>query len=155
MKDFLDSNASGLVVVATLPADIQAHLQAKTTRVFLSSDTRDSDKKHKWTSEDFALLQELLDHGEVRTDRDNHIVVAHINGVWRCAAVKVTGDRKEVYLSSFHRMRAKQVLTSPTRGVRSEREGRFEGVGLGAKHPSGPEGYPASQQFSPTPYGKQ
>lgn len=116
VKDFLESDASGLVVVATLPADIQAHLGARTTRVFLSSDTRDSHKKHKWTSEDFALLQDLLDHGEVRTDRDNHVVVAHIDGIWRCAVIKVTGDRKEVYLSSFHRMRAKQVYDFPNKG---------------------------------------
>ncbi len=116
VKDFLESDASGLVVVAKVPADIQAHLGAKTTRIFLSSDTRDSHKKHNWTSEDFALLQDLLDHGEVRTDRDNHVVVAHINGVWRYAAVKVTGDQKEVYLSSFHRMRAKQVYDFPNRG---------------------------------------
>lgn len=46
MKDFLEGNASGVVVVAKLPLDIQTHLKAKTMRVLLSSDTRDSHQKH-------------------------------------------------------------------------------------------------------------
>jgi len=84
--------------------------------VFLSSDTRDSHKKHKWTSEEFGFLQDLLDHGEVRTDRDCHVVAAHFNGQWRYAAIKVSGDRKEVYLASFRTMRKKQIIDFPTKG---------------------------------------
>ncbi|MCM8736887.1 hypothetical protein M5E06_22465 [Azospirillum sp. A1-3] len=116
VKDFLEGNASGVVVVAKLPLDIQTHLKAKTMRVLLSSDTRDSHQKHRWTSEDFDSLQEILDSGEVRTDRDKHVVVAHLHGVWRCAILKVTGNLNEVYLSSLHRMRKKQVIDFPTKG---------------------------------------
>ncbi|WP_434623176.1 hypothetical protein [Azospirillum sp. B2RO_4] len=116
MKDFLEGDASGVIVVAKLPLDIQTHLKAKTTRVLLSSDTRDSHEKHRWTSEDFDHLQEILDRGEVRTDRDKHVVVAHLHGVWRCAILKVTSNLNEVYLSSLHRMRKKQVIDFPIKG---------------------------------------
>ncbi|MFS2008974.1 hypothetical protein ACCD06_03785 [Azospirillum sp. CT11-132] len=116
VKDFLEGDASGVIVVAKLPLDIQTHLKAKTMRVLLSSDTRDSHQKHRWTSEDFDHLQEILDSGEVRTDRDKHVVVAHLRGVWRCAILKVTGNLNEVYLSSLHRMRKKQVIDFPAKG---------------------------------------
>lgn len=124
LKDFLESEASGIVVVARLPADIQAHFAAKTTRVFLSSDTRDSHKKHGWTAEDLARLQTVLDRGEVRTDKEFHVVAAHQDGEWWYAVVKVTKDGKEVYLKSFHVMRKKQVIDFPKKGtlVRPRRE---------------------------------
>jgi len=124
LKDFFESEASGIVVVARLPADIQAHFAAKTTRVFLSSDTRDSHKKHGWTAEDLARLQTVLDRGEVRTDKEFHVVAAHQDGEWWYAAVKVTKDGKEVYLKSFHVMRKKQVIDFPKKGtlVRPRRE---------------------------------
>ncbi|WP_181449427.1 hypothetical protein [Azospirillum thermophilum] len=116
MQEFLESDASGVVVVARLPADIQSWLGAKTTRVFLSSETRDSHRKHGWSAGDFAHLQALLDHGEVRTDRDRHVVVAHLDGKWRYAALKVTEDRREVYLASFRVMRKKQVFDFSRKG---------------------------------------
>ncbi|NUB14781.1 hypothetical protein GAY28_20315 [Azospirillum brasilense] len=124
LKCFPESEASGIVVVARLPADIQAHFGAKTTRVFLSSDTRDTHKKHKWTAEDIARLQTVLDRGEVRADKEFHIIAAHHDGEWWYAAVKVTRDRKEVYLQSFHVMRKKQVIDFPSKGtlVRTRRE---------------------------------
>ncbi|WP_454021185.1 phage portal protein family protein [Azospirillum sp. Marseille-Q6669] len=105
LKDFLESQGSGIVVVARLPVDIQTHFGAKTTRVFLSSSTRDTHGHHNWTAEDFANLQEVLDRGEVRADREHHVIVAHLNDKWWYAALKVTKDQKEVYLQSFRRMR--------------------------------------------------
>ncbi|WP_211104153.1 hypothetical protein [Azospirillum sp. Sh1] len=105
MKDFLEGDASGVIVVAKLPLDIQTHLKAKTTRVFLSGGTRDTHGHHAWTAEIFAYLQEVLNRGEVRADRDHHVVVAHFNGKWWYAALKTTRDGKEVYLQSFRRMR--------------------------------------------------
>lgn len=66
LRDFLESDASGIIVVARLPADIQSHFEAKTTRVFLSSDSRDTHEHHGWTAEDLTRLQNVLDHGEVR-----------------------------------------------------------------------------------------
>lgn len=117
LEEFLNSDASGVIIVAKLPTDIQAHLGAKTTRVFLSSQTRDTHKKHKWSKEDFSYLQDLLDHGEIRADRNHHIIAAHFNGKWRYAAVKVTEDGKEIYLSSFHDMRKKQVIDFPNKGT--------------------------------------
>ncbi|MGR0185466.1 phage portal protein family protein [Azospirillum aestuarii] len=105
LKDFLESEGSGIVVVARLPVDIQTHFGAKTTRVFLSSSTRDTHGHHNWTAEDFANLQEVLDRGEVRADREHHVIVAHLNDKWWYAALKVTKDQKEVYLQSFRRMR--------------------------------------------------
>ncbi|WP_137107777.1 phage portal protein family protein [Azospirillum argentinense] len=105
LKDFLESEGSGIVVVARLPVDIQTHFGAKTTRVFLSSSTRDTHGHHNWTAEDFSNLQEVLDRGEVRADREHHVIVAHLNDKWWYAALKVTKDQKEVYLQSFRRMR--------------------------------------------------
>ncbi|CBS91091.1 hypothetical protein [Azospirillum lipoferum] len=143
MEYFLEWDASGIIVVARLPADIQKHLGAKTTRVFLSSETRDSHKKHGWTPEAFARLQEILDQGEVREDRERHVVVARHDLVWWCAVVKVTVDRRGVYLQSLRRsnndqianMRARGVLVRPCRGK----------VAAGERDtPHGPEGYPAS-----------
>lgn len=105
LKDFLESEGSGIVVVARLPVDVQTHFGAKITRVFLSSSTRDTHGHHNWTAEDFANLQEVLDRGEVRADREHHVIVAHLNDKWWYAALKVTKDQKEVYLQSFRRMR--------------------------------------------------
>ena len=117
MKDFLESDASGIIVVACLPADIQRHLGAKTTRVFLSSETRNSHKKHRWTSEAFARLQAILDQGEVREDRERHVIVAHHDSVWWCAVIKVTADRKEVYLQSLRRSNDDQIANMRARGI--------------------------------------
>lgn len=117
LDEFLTTQASGTIVVARLPADIQNHLQAKTSRVFLSDETRDSHRKHRWTGEDFARLQAVLDHGEVRSDRERHVVVAHHDGAWWYAVVKVTGDRREVYLQSFRRSNDDQVNNFRKRGA--------------------------------------
>jgi hypothetical protein len=64
VKDFLEGDASGVIVVAKLPSDIQTHLKAKTTRVFLSGATRDTHEHHAWTAEILAHLQVVLDRGE-------------------------------------------------------------------------------------------
>lgn len=117
MKDFLASDASGIVVVALLPADIQRHLGAKTTRVFLSSETRDSHKKHRWTAEAFARLQSILDQGEVREDRERHVIVAHHDSAWWCAVIKVTVGRREVYLQSLRRSNNDQIANIRMRGI--------------------------------------
>ncbi|MBP2293131.1 hypothetical protein [Azospirillum rugosum] len=109
MQEFLDSDSSGITVVARLPTDIQAQLGAKTTCVFLSSETRDSHKKHGWTAEDFACLQAVLDDGEVRTDRERHVVVACLEKEWWLASLKTTMDRREVYLLTFHRSNKRQI----------------------------------------------
>jgi len=116
VQTFLESEASGLCVVARLPADIQAYFGAKTTRVFLSSETRDSHKKHGWTAADFAHLQTVLDRGEVRADREHHVIAAHHDGVWWYAALKVTRDLKEVYLLSFRRSNNDQIARIRKRG---------------------------------------
>jgi len=117
LRAFLDSDASGVHVVATLPTDIQAHLDAKTARVLLSSDTRDRHKKHGWTADDFERLQAVLDLGEVRADRDRHVVVAHHDGRWWYAALKIAGNRNEVYLQSFRRSNADQIARFKGRGT--------------------------------------
>lgn len=117
MEEFLSSEASGLLVVARLPLDIQAHLQARTGRVFLSAETRDSHRKHRWTAEDLARLQTVLDYGEVRTDRERHVVVAYLGEVWWYAVVKVTSDRHEVYLQSFRRSNEDQIANVRKRAV--------------------------------------
>lgn len=109
LKDFLEGNSSGVIVVATLPSDIQAHLGAKTTGVLLSSDTRDTHGHHKWAAEDFGRLQDVLSLGEVREDRERHVVAARFDGEWWMATVKVTVDRKEVYLQTFHRSNERQL----------------------------------------------
>lgn len=109
LKDFLESNASGVIVVATLPTDIQAHLRAETAAVLLSSDTRDTHGHHKWTADEFGRLQDVLSFGEVREDRERHVVAARFDGEWWMATVKVTIDRKEVYLQTFHRSNERQL----------------------------------------------
>lgn len=109
VKDFLESDASGLVVVATLPADIQAHLRAKTTRVFFSSDTRNTHGHHQWTAEQLQRVQTVISEGEVREDRDRHVVAAHFDEQWWMATLKVTEDRKEVFMQTFHRSNERQV----------------------------------------------
>ena len=117
MQTFLESEASGLCVVARLPADIQAHFGAKTTRVFPSSETRDSHKKHGWTATDFAHLQAVLDRGEVRADRERHVIAAYQDGTWWYAALKVTRDLKEVYLLSFRCSNSDQIKRIRERGT--------------------------------------
>lgn len=116
VKDFLEPNASGLVVVATLPADIQAHLRAKTTRVFFSSDTRDTHGHHEWTAEQLQRVQTVISEGEVREDRDRHVVAAHFHEEWWLATLKVTEDRNEVLMQTFHRSNVRQVRKFRKRG---------------------------------------
>lgn len=117
MEEFLSSEASGLLVVARLPLDIQAHLQARTGRVFLTAETRDSHRKHGWTADDLARLQTVFDHGEVRADRDRHVVVAYLDDVWWYAVVKVTPNRHEVYLQSYRRSNDDQIANVRQRAV--------------------------------------
>ncbi|MEC4591621.1 phage portal protein [Nitrospirillum amazonense] len=105
LAEFLRGGLSGTRVVARLPADIQRHLGAKSARVLLSAETVATHGHHGWTASEFGHLQGVLDRGEVRADRANHAVVAHLDGQWWYAAVKVTNTRDAVYLSSFHRMR--------------------------------------------------
>ena len=56
--------------------------------------------------------------------RENHVIVAHQDGQWWFAALKVTGDRKEVYLQTFHRSNPGQIARLTRRGtlVRNTRE---------------------------------
>lgn len=144
MKDFLESEASGIIVVARLPADIQKHLGAKTTRLFLSSETRDSHGHHRWTSEGFSLLNDILAFGEVRSDRARHVVAAYFDENWWIASLKVTADLREVYLLTFHRSNERQIrkFRKIPEIIRSV-TGRQVAVGEG-NTPHGPEGYPAS-----------
>lgn len=124
MEEFLTSDASGLLVVARLPADIQSHLQARTSRVFLSAETRDTHCKHRWTAGDLARLQTVLDHGEVRADRERHVVVGYLDDVWWYAVVKVTSNGHEVYLQSCRRSNDDQIANVRQRAVLI-RPGRF------------------------------
>jgi hypothetical protein len=58
----------------------------------------------------------VLDHGEVRADRARHVVVAHRDGRWWYAALKIACDRKEVYLQSFRRSNDDQIARFKGRG---------------------------------------
>jgi hypothetical protein len=103
--------------IARLPSDLQAHLGTLSETVLLSSATRDSHRHHGWTADEFGHLQAMLDHGEVRADRDRHLVIAHLDGNWRVAALKVTGDRKEVFLQTFHSSNERNIVRFKLRGV--------------------------------------
>lgn len=96
--------------VASLPGDIKQMLGALTSDVLISHYTLTKQDKHPEIKfKDYAWLQSLLDKGERHQDRGNHVVIIEDRGEFYAAVLKVTANREEVYLQSFHRSRQSQV----------------------------------------------
>lgn len=92
--------------VAVTPAAAATALDAQSLVVRLSSATarKQAERHGNVGAEDYALVQRILDEGEVYRLRDGRTVAFLETGgqLWR-AVVKVTRDRRETYLTSLHR----------------------------------------------------
>ena len=112
--------AKGVAPVGVLPKDRAAQLGSSSRTILFSSATSQKqrkDGKRSLSAEDYLKVQELVDSGKATPDRPNHIVFTkEIDGrLWK-AAVKATGDGKELYLSSLHQLRPGQDKTVMKRG---------------------------------------
>lgn len=107
--------------VAVLPAELVQAVGAKTAVVQLSEDTLVK-QAVKRTGQDFGLedywrVQEVLEKADVVVQEgDLHLSFFQAQGVWYQAVVKVTQDKSELFLQTFHRANLKDVERSLRRG---------------------------------------
>lgn len=99
----------GVAPVGVLPERMRETLGATTRTVLFSDYTAEKGaRKHDDVdAQDYLVVQRLIDEGHATRDRDKHVVyTGEIDGKMWKAAVKVTADGREVYLSSLHRLRS-------------------------------------------------
>ncbi|MFT9215756.1 MAG: hypothetical protein ABF513_05805, partial [Acetobacter malorum] len=129
--------------IGVLPQELADALGAKTRKVLLSGATirkQDQPDKHpELTADDYARIPDLLKNPLiVARSRDLHLMLIGIAGRLYRAIVKVTADREEMFLQSFHR-------TTPDKARRDLRglalvQGEPEKLDSDA--PGGPSGNP-------------
>lgn len=95
--------------VAVTPAAAAASLNAQSHTVRLSSATatKQASRHDDVGARDYALVQRILDEGELFAGRDGRVIGFLESGgqLWR-VVLKVTADRSEAYLVSFHKAQA-------------------------------------------------
>ncbi len=103
--DFVKGLGKGERPIAFVPPDIQGILDAQSNVLLLSHATAVKQyREHSDISvEDYARVQSMLDHGELRQDRDLHLGVIEDQGKWFYAVIKATKTGKSVYLQSLRR----------------------------------------------------
>ena len=93
-------------VAAMEDAALKSALGAKSGVVRLSGETaaKQTVRHTELVSADYALVQRILDEGELFTERKRHAAgFLQVDGkIWN-AVVKSTGDGSRTYLASFHR----------------------------------------------------
>jgi hypothetical protein len=95
------------VIVCNLPASLVAMIGAKVTRVYLSTETLDKQRRRHpdMTEAHYRALAAALRNGEYRQDSPRTAVVlfvdARLNGLSFRAYVKSTDNGKEIYVTSF------------------------------------------------------
>ena len=99
---FLAGHGKNPVCVAAIPIDIRDKLGALSDAVMMSRHTADKQLKHpEITAESYAWLQELLDDGERLYDKTHHATAILHRDQLYMAVLKVTRDKREVFLQSF------------------------------------------------------
>jgi len=109
-SQFVSGSVSGVHPVAVLDPHLQKKLGSKVRTVLLSQETVVKQRRHpEIGAHDYRMLQSLLDHGEIRSDRKRHFLAMRQNGSWHVAVVKSTTSGHEVYLQSLRRSDDKNI----------------------------------------------
>lgn len=102
---------AGVVPVGVLPAEKATKLGSATRVVRFSDYTaaKGASKHADVVRTDYAIVQELMEAGELVEDRGGHLVfLGLVDGhAWK-AVVKRTRDGRELYLQTLHRLRPGQ-----------------------------------------------
>ena len=89
--------------IAVIPDDVAAILGSKSSELLLSVAT--AAKKYGWRLKigiaDYAIVQDILERGEIIKNRDLHIRIAYQTDGWYYAVIKTTRMRRAVYLQSL------------------------------------------------------
>lgn len=117
-EGIFNGEMAGVTPVGVLPPARAAELGSATRVVSFSDYTAakglakhaDIDRK------DYSIVQHLMEHGDVITDKAGHVVfVGKVNGHEWKAVVKRTKDGRELYLQTLHRLRPGQADKIRTR----------------------------------------
>lgn len=104
-KRFLQGKIEGEFPIAVLPPEDKKLIGAESQVILLSQITlQEHLKSHKEiTLEDYQRVPEILDKGEVYQQGDERLIYLKMDGVWYRLAVKVTQDKKKLYLLTLFR----------------------------------------------------
>ena len=110
--------------IATTPPDTRSAIRSKSRTVRLSSATaaKQANRHCDLRSEDYAIVQRILDEGELFAGQDGHVVgfIAIAGQLWR-AVVKGTVDGRETYLVTFHKAKLRDLESARRRLERVSR----------------------------------
>lgn len=118
---------SGEWPIAALSADMKQLLGSKVNAVMLSAETlRKQHANHPELSlEEYQLIPDIVDDGKVIDRGDNKLVFFHTADHFYKASLKVTGNRQELFLTTFYRTDAREFERDLRKGtvVREEKDG--------------------------------
>ncbi|MFC3071204.1 hypothetical protein [Phenylobacterium soli] len=104
-KLFLRHGQGKEIAVAQLSADMVAHLNAASDKVFYRHDyVMKAFAQHGTRHDDFGYLFDVVDYGRALLDRPNHILFMHLTPRgWFQAAVKCSKDTRRLYVCTFYK----------------------------------------------------
>ena len=117
--------------VAMVPAAVQSAIRARSHTVRLSAKTarKQADRHPDLAPADYALVQRILDDGELFRDRNGVIGFLEMDGrLWR-AVIRTFDDGTETYIATFHKARPNDLRAARRRLKRIDREENEAGAG--------------------------
>ena len=109
--------------VCDIEPELAAAINAITTTVLLSPDTVKKQRlcHPELNLEHYRLIPEIIQYGLVLRDSPQSITFyeddrPHFGNLWQ-VSVKVTQDRNELYMSTFHPLEVKQILKAHRKGT--------------------------------------
>lgn len=90
--------------VAVAGGELNGALGVEASILRLSRETAAKQAKHGLAPGDYAIVQRLLDDGEIVREGPRHLALhGVVGGKWWRAVMKTTRDGRELFLTSFHR----------------------------------------------------
>ena len=115
---FVRGELPGQRPIASIPDDVGAILGTQSGELLLSAQTaaKQYAKHPEIGIADYAIVQDMLDRGEIIKDRDLHIGIVHEADGWYYAVIKTTKTGKAAYLQSLRRTNLSDIERMRTRG---------------------------------------
>ena len=115
---FVKSKIEGQALVGFLPDGLKEAIEAKTSRIFLSHETMEKQRKrHSGLKvSDYKLLPKVLEKGLVIKDGSQTHIFIHIGKKVYRASVKSTMKGEELYLISFTKIDQKEIRRMRKKG---------------------------------------
>lgn len=110
-KLFLAHGQGKEIAIAQLSADLTAHLNAASNKVYYRHDyVMKAFAAHQTKHSDFGLLFDVVDFGRALADRPHHVLFMHLTARgWFQAAVKCSQDTRRLYVSTFYKTNVLEV----------------------------------------------